>query len=47
LIAIGSPSSLVNNQGNPESDEVGPGMNKTSNMKSNSIIVSKPRGWQI
>jgi hypothetical protein len=47
LAAVGSPSSQVNNQGDPGSEEVGTGLNKTSNLKNISIIVSKPRGWQI
>jgi hypothetical protein len=47
LVAIGGPSSQVNNQGDPGSEEVGPGLNKTSNLKSSSIIVNKQRGWQI
>jgi hypothetical protein len=44
LIAIGGPSSEANNQGDPESEEMDPGLNKTRNLKSSSIIVSKPRG---
>jgi hypothetical protein len=47
LVAIEGPSSQVNNQGDPGIVEVDPGLNKTSNLKSSSIIVSKPRGWQI
>jgi hypothetical protein len=47
LVAIEGPSFQVNNQGDPGSEEVGPGLNKASNLKSISIIVSKPRGWQI
>jgi hypothetical protein len=30
LAAIGGPSSQGNNQGDPESEEVGPGLNKTN-----------------
>jgi hypothetical protein len=47
LVAIGGPSYQANNQGDPGSEEVGPGLNMTSNLKRLSIIVSKPRGWQI
>jgi hypothetical protein len=39
LVAIGGPSSHVNNEGEPGCEEVGPGWNKTSNLKSSSIIV--------